>query len=200
MLVIGLTGGIGCGKTTVSQQFAALGAPIIDADTIARAALHTQSAAYPAIVALFGSEILDPNQDINRAQLRQQVSTHPDKLDLLEHIIHPLVRGQIEKELAHLKGPYVIVSVPLLLEKNYRDIVHRVLVVDCPETVQLARVQQRNLMPPALFANIMKRQLSRAQRLQQADDIIDNSGDLLHLHHQVLTLHQRYLTSTVGAR
>jgi dephospho-CoA kinase len=193
MLRIGLTGGIGSGKTTVAALFAGHGIPVIDTDEIARALAQPGQDAYVEIVRVFGAGILNADRHIDRAQLGQLVFTDPAKRQQLEAILHPRVRAQVEQQIKPLLTPYCIVVAPLLIEAGFTDQVDRVLVVDCDEPQQLARVAARNNLLEAEIRRIMAAQLSRTKRLQHADDVLENNGDLPRLEAEVSRLHARYL-------
>lgn len=189
MLRVGLTGGIGSGKTTVSDRFSALGIPVIDADSIAYELTQKGGAGYEAIIEEFGPEVTTPEGELDRRRLRQIVFSDPQQLARLEAILHPLVRQRITQRLDQLEqetnAPYCIISVPLIIEADMLDLVDRLIVVDVPEEVQVARASQRDGTSEAEIARILKRQASRAQRLAAADLVIDNSGDLASTQRQI---------------
>lgn len=193
MLKIGLTGGIGAGKSTVAALFNAYGVPIMDADLIAHQLTQTGQAALAEIVCVFGESILHENGALNRAQMRNLVFSNPDKKQQLEAILHPLIYAQMQAQIDLLDCPYCIVCVPLLIENQKTAFVDRVLVVDCPESVQIQRVMQRNGLSLAQIQAIMATQVSRAERLKSADDILDNSSATRSLAPQVKKLHNSYL-------
>lgn len=193
-LVIGLTGGIGCGKSAVAELFAGLGVVIIDTDQIARQLTAPGQAALTTITNEFGADILLPDGNLNRPRLRHLIFSAPAARKKLEAILHPLIREEVERRLVLAQSPYAIVAVPLLLESGaYREIVQRVLVVDCSEEQQVARVVARSGLAETEIRAIMDSQLSRQARLSQADDIVDNHGSRSALEAQVEQLHQRYL-------
>ncbi|HES76666.1 MAG TPA: dephospho-CoA kinase [bacterium] len=196
MLTIGLTGGIASGKSTVAQQFAALGVPVIDTDVIARELVAPEQPALSAIVAHFGAQALRPDGQLNRPWLRQRIFSDASARSALNAIMHPRIRAQVGFELDALrqKPPaYVIVVVPLLVEsQNYDDLVQRVAVVDLPEEEQLRRLKARDNIDTTQAQAILDSQASRSQRLQRADDVIDNSGTTTELASQVETLHEHY--------
>jgi dephospho-CoA kinase len=194
MLIIGLTGGIGSGKTAVSNIFREVGAPVIDADEIGRHLSMKGQSGYQAIVNEFGNQIIANNGELNRDKLRDTVFNNNDARKKLESLLHPLIRNEIAQEIKQLKdSSYCIIVVPLLLETDYRDIVDRILVVDSTEENQIARVMLRDNLDRNKITQIMKAQLSRNERLQQADDIVVNDGNLTHLKKEVVAMHQRYL-------
>jgi dephospho-CoA kinase len=195
VLVVGLTGGIGCGKSTVTERFAELGVSIIDTDQIAHQLTSAGQPALAAIANQFGTDFLLPDGNLNRPLMRHTIFASPEAKKALEAILHPLIRAEVRRRIALAQSPYVIVAVPLLLESGaYREIVQRVLVVDCSEAQQVERVMARNGLDEAEVRAIMAHQLSRQERLRQADDIIDNYRNHASLEPQVEQLHQRYLT------
>jgi len=196
MLVVALTGGIGSGKTTVSQLFEALGAPIVDTDIIARQLVAPGESTLNEIARQFGETILNPDGTLNRAQLRQTIFQNPDKKRLLESILHPLIRAEMMHQIAALTSPYCIVVIPLLVESGQMEFADRILVVDTTEAAQLARVSQRDNQTENEIAAIVASQASRDARLAVANDVIHNNSTLDELKQQVATLHQKYLTIT----
>jgi len=192
MLIIGLTGGIGAGKSLVSDCFAQLGVPVIDADVIAREVVAPGKSAYAAIRRAFGDAVFLADGNLDRAGLRRLVFADSGYREKLESIVHPLVRREIENRLQSTHAPYTIVCVPLLLEKNYRGIVHRVLVIDVPEEVQLERVKKRDRINTDQANAIIQTQIRRQDRLSQADEVIDNSADVREVQRRVMQLHEQY--------
>lgn len=193
-LVIGLTGGIGCGKSAVAELFAELGISIVDTDQIARQLTAAGQPALLAVANTFGTDFLLPDGNLDRPRLRHLIFSTPEAKKKLEAILHPLIRDEVKRRLALAPPPYAIVAVPLLLETGtYREMVQRVLVVDCSETQQVERVVARSGLDEAEVRAIMAHQLNRQERLRQADDIIDNHGNRSALRLQVEQLHQRYL-------
>ncbi len=193
MLRIGLTGGIGSGKSTVCRLFADLGVPIIDTDDIAHSLVEPGKPALAYMVEAFGQEILDQQGALNRALLRERVFSDEKQRQRLELILHPLIRSEMHRQLERLKGSYVIIAIPLLLEKGWQGEVDRILVVDTNETLQMQRTVRRDGLSEAAVKRIMKSQVSRQQRLATADDTIHNDGALDKLRGQVIELHQLYL-------
>lgn len=192
---VGLTGGIGSGKSVVARLFAERGADIVDTDAIARGLTVAQGAAMPALLAAFGDEFADAHGALDRAKMRALVFSRPEAKRRLEGILHPMIRDAVLAESLLGTGPYVIFDIPLLVESGtWKERVGRVLVVDCPETVQVARVIARSALPAAQVQAIMAAQASRQARLACADDVIDNGGDLAALAPQVDRLHATYLT------
>lgn len=194
MLRIGLTGGIGSGKSTAAALFATHGTPVIDADDIAKQLVVPDQPAYREIIEAFGDEILDTNNHINRDRLRRQVFDDPQQRQRLETILHPRVRTEIENQVQHLVAPYGVIVIPLLIEANQRDLVDRVLVVDADEDVQLRRVAARSDLTDSEIRKIMATQIDRDVRLRFADDVISNNGDLADLEARVAEVHARYLS------
>lgn len=200
-LVIGLTGGIGSGKTTVANLFASYKVKIIDADIVARQIVAPHSQALKQIVDCFGSHLLQADQSLNRSQLRQLVFSDPAAKKKLEAITHPLIFKQILQQLATSDSIYTILVVPLLIEsKKYQQIVDRVLVVDAPPKLQISRVKKRDNSSEQQVKNIINSQIQRQQRLKQADDIILNAADVAHLTTEVAKLHHFYLQIAAGKR
>ena len=192
--VVGLTGGIGSGKSAAADEFARLGATVVDTDVIAREVTAAGGAAIPALRALFGPEFFDASGAMDRATMRAKVFADPAAKKSLEALLHPMIRAESERQIAAATGPYVIYVVPLLIESgNYRSRVDRVAVVDCPEEVQLERVRQRSQLPHEEVRRIIATQVPRAQRRAAADDLIDNDGTLDALHKRVAELHLGYL-------
>jgi dephospho-CoA kinase len=191
---VGLTGGIGCGKSTVADLFAALGATIVDTDVIAHALTAPQGAAMPAIVAEFGSDFAQPDGALDRARMRTLVFSDATARARLEAILHPRIRAATEAAGQAATGAYVIYVVPLLIESgSWRERVTRVLAIDCSEDTQVARVMQRSRLSADEVRAIMATQVTRARRLAEADDVVDNDAGLEALRAQVQALHERYL-------
>jgi dephospho-CoA kinase len=194
LLSIGLTGGIGCGKTTVANMFAALGASVVDTDLIAHSMTVPGGPAMQAIRAAFGDGYITPEGALDRAAMRALVFSDPDAKLRLEAILHPLIRATAEAEAAAASGAYVIYVVPLLIESgNWRGRVARVLAIDCPESMQIARVMARNGLQEEQVRAIMAAQVSRQDRLAAADDVITNDDGIAALTPQVEALHAIYL-------
>lgn len=193
-LIIGLTGGIGCGKSTVANLFARYGADIIDTDVISRQLTQRGGAAIPAIRAAFGDCYIAEDGAMNRNKMRALVFSDADARQRLEHILHPMILEQAEQQLQQLQAaPYSILVVPLLSERSvFRRLVQRVLVVDCDEQTQTERVIGRCNMSESEVRAIIASQISRADRLQLADDVIHNDAGPDSLDGQVAALHQRY--------
>lgn len=191
--VVGLTGGIGCGKTTVTELFAELGVQAVDADIVARQVVQPGTACFKAIKARFGAEILLADGGLNRNLLRQRVFSQPADKIWLEQLLHPAIRQQLLQQLAGLTSPYALLVAPLLLENKLHSYVQRVLVIDLPERLQLQRAMARDGADQQQISAIMAAQLSRPERLALADDIISNDQTVADLKPQVARLHQQYL-------
>ncbi|TAK79235.1 MAG: dephospho-CoA kinase [Gammaproteobacteria bacterium] len=194
MLVIGLTGGIGAGKSTVAQLFADRGVPLIDADLIARKVAEPNTPAFTAILNHFGEAALTKNGTLDRAKLRHIIFTDTDQRCWLEDLLHPLIRDEIEKRIKEIKAPYCIAVIPLLLEVKPYHFIDRILIVDSPESLQLERAAARDKSERAYIEAIVKTQVDRQHRLAQAHDVIVNDGNIADLIPQVESLHQQYLT------
>ncbi|MDF3054276.1 MAG: coaE [Gammaproteobacteria bacterium] len=195
MLCIGLTGGIGSGKSTATHIFSSFGIPIIDADVIARELMTPQQAAFDEIVRHFGKYILDENQHINRRILKQIIFDQPQEKIWLEHLLHPLIISKILRQKHEISAPYCIVSAPLLMEAEIEDtLVDRILVIDATPGIQVERTKARDNIDEKQIVQIIKSQIPREQRLEKADDVIENNGDLNTLRQQIKKLHQMYLT------
>jgi dephospho-CoA kinase len=192
--VVGLTGGIGSGKSTVADRFAALGATIVDTDAIAHELTGPGGAAMARIRAEFGDGVIAPDGRLDRAAMREIAFKDPQARKRLEAILHPMIRQTSEQRIAQATGPYAISVVPLLVEGgNWKGRVDRVLVVDCPEEVQVARVMQRSGLAAEQVRAIMAAQATRAARLAAADDVVDNGGAPGAFDAQVVRLHERYV-------
>ncbi|NNF95704.1 MAG: dephospho-CoA kinase [Halobacteria archaeon] len=192
MLVIGLTGGIGSGKSTVAEMFESLGVPIIDMDRIARQIVEPGQAALTLIKQAFGGEIIGADGQLNRPQLSKLIFDSVEKRHCLEAILHPLIRQETERQLAELEAPYCIVVIPLLLESDQRSLVDRILVVDVPESLQITRTMQRDGISAAQVRKILASQVGRDSRLNAADDVIDNSAERDEIRLRVKELDQQY--------
>ncbi|WP_211453517.1 dephospho-CoA kinase [Collimonas antrihumi] len=190
---VGLTGGIGSGKTTVANMFAERGAAVIDTDVIAHQLTAANGIAIAPIIAEFGSAFIDASGAMDRAKMRAHVFSDASAKQRLESILHPLIRAETARAAEHAEGLYVIFVVPLLIESgNWTQRVKRILVVDCDEQVQLHRVMQRNALNQSQVQAIMATQATRQQRLQAADDVIVNNSEPAALLPQVTRLHALY--------
>ena len=193
MLVVGLTGGIGSGKTVVSDRFARHGVPVIDTDLIARELVEPGQPALADIVTEFGSNCLDGDGRLHRARLRERVFADPAGRRRLEAILHPRIRAVTRDRVAALTAiPYCLVVIPLLTETGMTDLVDRVLVVDAPEAEQIRRVMARDRIDAIQAQAILAAQARRDARLALADDILENAGDLAELDRRIATLHRHY--------
>ena len=196
MLLIALTGGIGSGKTTVSEVFKSKNIPIIDTDIIARQIVEPGKPAYDEVVKIFGEEILNEEKNINRQSLRNIIFSSSVKRLQLEKILHPIIWQEVQFQANSITAPYCIIVVPLLFENitTVKPITFdRILVVDVPEDVQTERTKNRDECSDELIKNIMKNQVSRQTRLDAADDIILNTENLDSLNTKVSQLHKKYL-------
>lgn len=193
MLKVGLTGGIGSGKSTVANLFRLKNVDVIDADKIARDVVSPGSEALNEITQHFGLNILNDDKSLNRAALREIVFNNAEQLKWLNQCLHPRIRNEINAQVAQARSRYVILDIPLLFENNLQYLADRVLVVDVPEDIQIARVTLRDGSSPELVKSIMSRQVSRQHRLSHADDVIDNTQSLDQLKTVVGELHQKYL-------
>ena len=192
--VVGLTGGIGSGKTAAADEFGRLGAAVVDTDAIAHELTQPGGAALAGIEQPFGRTFLDAAGAMDRKKMRDHVFADPAAKRALEALLHPMIREQSARRIAAARAPYVVHVVPLLIESpDYRRRVNRVLVVDAPEETQVARVRARSRLPEEEVRAIMRTQVSRAERLAAADDVIDNGGSRDALRNQVAALHQKYL-------
>jgi dephospho-CoA kinase len=192
--IVGLTGGIGSGKSAAAQVFEELGTTVIDTDALAHALTARGGAAIEPIRAAFGAAYLTPEGALARARMRELVFADAAKKRLLESILHPMIRARTDELVQAARSPYVILMVPLLIESSdYRRRCQRVLLVDCPEELQVERVMSRSGLAAEQVRAIMANQVSRGARLAAADDVIDNSGDPAQLRGQVEALHARYL-------
>lgn len=193
-LIVGLTGGIGSGKSAAAKLFAALGASVVDTDVVSHGLTGVGGAAVPALRQTFGDQLVTGEGALDRPAMRHLVFSDPLARSRLEAILHPLIRQESARQCATATGPYVLLVVPLLLEtSDYRQRVARVAVVDCPETVQIERVMSRSGLAREEVLRIMAAQIARSARLQAADDVIANDASLDQLQTQVAALHSRYL-------
>ena len=201
--VVGLTGGIGSGKSSAADFFADLGAKVVDTDMIARELTRPGGAAIPAIHLAFGPEVIDKTGGMDRARMRDLVFSDSEAKARLEAILHPMIRDESNKRCKDplKREPYIVLVVPLLIEtKGFARGVDRIAVVDCKESDQVSRVMTRSALSEAEIKRIMSSQVSRATRLEAADDVIENTGDLLALRKRIEALHRKYLDCAVRKR
>jgi dephospho-CoA kinase len=198
--VVGLTGGIGSGKSTVAALFADLGITVIDADIIAREVVAPGEQALVSIVKRFGQTIVDQQGQLDRRQLRDRIFSQPEQKIWLNNLLHPLIRQQMLQQTRQATSSYCILAIPLLVENNLQTLVDRVLVVDVSEATQLSRTVRRDNNSEQQVKNIMQAQASRQQRLALADDVIYNDGDPTELAPQVKKLHNHYLALVSQAK
>jgi dephospho-CoA kinase len=191
-LVVGLTGGIGSGKTTVANGFSSLGVPVIDADQLARELVEPGQQALAEIISTFGPETVTADGHLDRDHMRQRIFSDPARKSQLEAILHPKIRQRIRKLLTDIRTPYCIVVIPLLLETRQTDLVDRILVIDSPEKEQLKRVAARDGLSDNAIMAIIESQTDRNTRLAAADDIIVNDRDISELTGRIQELHKHY--------
>ena len=193
MFIIGLTGGIGSGKSAVSDKFKSLGINVVDADVAARTVVEPGQPALAEIERHFGSNILNQEGVLDRAQLREIIASDSEERVWLESVLHPKIGEQIAKELAESTSPYTIYVAPLLLETNSQKMCSRVLVVDVPKEIQIQRTAERDKVSEIQIEKIVAVQMEREERLEKADDVLVNTGTIKELEEQVMKLHQKYL-------
>ncbi len=194
MYIIGLTGGIGCGKSTVGDLFKQQGARVIDADEVGKTLVQPHTPLLAAITEHFGTAILRPDGTLDRETLRHKIFQNPSERKKLEALLHPAILAEMREQAQHAKAPYCIFSIPLLIETGQTQYVNRILVVDLPETLQRERVAKRSGLSQAQISRILEAQTSRENRLHHADDVIDNRFDIAKLAPQVTALHKKYIT------
>ena len=191
--MVALTGGIGSGKTTVTDLFSELGVPIIDSDVLAREVVEPGQPALDQVVSAFGADILDESGKLNRGELRERVFTMPEKRKILEGILHPIIVAETDRRVREAKASYCLVCIPLLFETGRQSDFDRILVVDVSPELQIERTLKRDGSPRGTIEGILAAQVDRSRRLEFADDVIDNSGDKQRVRRQVDVLHQKYL-------
>ncbi len=191
--LVGLTGGIGSGKTTVADMFAELGARIVDTDHISHQLTQSCGEAIPALLETFGEHIINAQGALDRDKMRELIFANPEERKRLEAILHPLILAQTKQQAASpTDAPYTLIVVPLLLENGrYSDWLHRVITVDCPEDDQVRRTMQRSNLNEAAVRAIMAQQIDRKSRMELSDDIINNNGSMDDLNAQVVGMHRR---------
>lgn len=193
MFVVGLTGGIGSGKTAASDYLASLGITVVDADLASRVIVEPGQPALAAIEAHFGAEVIAADGTLDRRALRERVFADPEQRKALEAITHPAIGAEIMRQLQASRSPYTVLVSPLLLETSQHRMAQRILLIDVPEALQVARTTSRDEVPAAQVEAIMAAQMPRDEKRARADDIVVNDGDLSHLQAQLDTLHARYL-------
>ena len=202
--VVGLTGGIGSGKSLIANLFAELGVPIVDADVVARTVVEKGSPLLAKIADHFGESVLNEQGELNRAYLRSYIFAHPTEKEWLNNLMHPAIRTEMLAKMQAVKAPYLLLVVPLLIENQLTTLCDRVLVVDVPMEVQIARTTARDGSALETVKQIIAAQVNRETRLQYADDVIENAlplaQNLVNLKAQVLQLHQRYLSLAAAAQ
>ena len=192
-MIIGLTGGIGSGKSAAGIEFEKLGIAVIDADEIAQKASLKNSKAYKEIVEYFGASILDNSQNIDRRKLRNIVFNDDEQKKKLEQILHPAIREDISFAISNSKSPYTIIMVPLIYETNSKDNYNRILVIDCDEDIQISRAVTRDGASEEDIKKIINSQATKKERLSIADDVISNNSSIEKLSEKVLHFHKNYL-------
>ena len=196
---VGLTGGIGCGKTKATEIFEELGAGVVDTDVISRELTAPGGGAMPLIAREFGAEYVAPDGSLDRPSMRRLVFADAAAKQRLEAILHPLIRDESRRRIAASSAPYVLLVVPLLLETgSYSDLLDRVLVVDCDEALQIERVMARSALSAEEVRSIMNAQIGRAERLARANDVLTNDGDINELRHEVTKLHKKYAAQALA--
>lgn len=192
--VVGLTGGIGCGKSSTSQFFSDLGIDVIDTDVIARQLTQPNGSAISLIQNTFGSSIIATDGTLDRNKMRDLVFANSELRHKLEQILHPLILKAVIRRIKQSQAPYVIVVIPLLFETNdYNHLIQHILVIDCDEQQQLLRTMERSNLSEQKVRSIMATQVTRETRIQKADDVILNNQDIEYLKAQILLLHHKYL-------
>ena len=192
-MIIGLTGGIGSGKSAAAAIFKDLGIDSIDADDLARESLNINSKGYELFINEFGKKYLDENKDINRELLRKDIFNDPAIKIKLENIIHPLVRSGIQDFINSSKSDYCIIVVPLIYETSSSELYDRILVIDCDVDIQIERTSKRDNQTISQIENILDKQATREERISIADEVILNNGSKEHLRKSVLNIHKKYM-------
>ncbi|MCQ8821258.1 dephospho-CoA kinase [Pseudoalteromonas agarivorans] len=195
--VLGLTGGIGCGKTAVSNMFEELGICVVDADIIARQVVAPNSTGLNAIIEHFGEGILLPDGTLNRARLRTKIFTNNDDKEWLNALLHPLIREKILTDLNNASSAYVVLVAPLLFENKLNKYCNRTLLIDVPQPVQIERTIKRDNISLEQVNSIIASQMPREEKQQKADDILNNDRDLSLVHAELVVLHKNYLQYAV---
>ncbi|MEM7468980.1 MAG: dephospho-CoA kinase [Pseudomonadota bacterium] len=197
--VIGVTGGIGSGKSAVCREFEKRNIDVVDADIASRQVVEPGSDGLREIVEYFGQRVIAESGELNRTKLRDIIFADDNKREYLESILHPKIRQLIERQLSESSSVYTLLCVPLLIERGSSYPVGRILVVDCPEETQISRVMQRDDLTRSQVLAIMSNQASREERLSKADDVIINDGPLEELENQVTGLHEKYLALQIDS-
>lgn len=197
VMKVGLTGGIGSGKSTVAGMFFELGVPIIDADAIAHQIVASDTEVLQQIINKFGQEYLTNEHTLDRRKLKKIIFDDPASKTWLEQLLHPLISKEITKQAQVAAAPYCIVEIPLLIEAGLQNTVDRILIVDCPQELQIQRTTQRDKQTEAEVKKIIATQITRDKRIDAADDIIVNTGDLAYLKDEVRRLHNLYLEQSM---
>ncbi|MFP3029490.1 MAG: dephospho-CoA kinase [Arsenophonus sp.] len=197
--IVALTGGIGSGKSTVSDKFASLGVPIIDADIISRQIVMPNTYTLNIIKQHFGSTILNNYGYLNRAKLRKKIFSNLKEKNWLNNLLHPLIRQETQRQLTLINYPYVVCVIPLLIENNLEHIANRVLIIDATPKEQITRIIKRDRISKEEAKNILSNQISRTMRLQKADDIINYHDNKLTLDETIAKLHRKYLQLAMNA-
>ena len=200
MFVVGITGGIGSGKSAVSDRFKRLGIKIVDADIASREVVRPGQPALEAIREHFGPDVIQNDGTLDRARLRSRVFSDPVERQWLERLLHPMINAYLQRELANAESPYAILVSPLMMETGQSRFANRILVIDVPEEVQLRRTMARDSNEESQVRAIMAAQSTRADRLAKADDVIVNDGGLDALDAAISALHERYLALARGER
>jgi len=199
-LRIGLTGGIASGKSTVAQRFRELGVPVIDADEAARAVVEPGKPGLTEVIQRFGTAVVSENGELDRGAVRTLIFGDPESRRALESILHPLIRDHMEQSAEAAAGPYIVMAIPLLVERGSRARVDRILVVDVDETIQLQRLMARDGSSMEQARAIVASQASRSIRLAAADDVLTNAGSVTELRQEIDKLHAGYLKLAEGRR
>ena len=199
MFIVGLTGGIGCGKTTASRLFEKLGVIVLDADEVGKELVHPGSPLLSQIHDHFGETILNPDGSLNRSTLRKIIFNEPTQKKQLETLMHPPILKEMQLRAKTACSPYCIFSIPLLFETNQDRLVNRILVIDIPPELQTQRVALRSGLPAEQIEAIIKSQVSRQHRLKHADDVVDNSQSIRELEAAIQSLHKKYMEFSIHA-
>ena len=193
MLIIGLTGGIGSGKSVASDKFASLGITVVDADVASRTVVEPGKPALQEIESHFGSEIITEDGQLDRAKLREIIASDAEERKWLESVLHPRIGEQIAKEISESTSPYTLFVAPLLLETNSQEMCARVVVVDVPNDIQVERTAKRDKVPTDQVEQMVSAQMEREKRLEKADDVLLNTSTIEELEKKVEQLHEMYL-------